>query len=118
MNDTTERHIAVTDVKRLLSEDRAVVLVDARTPEAFAEEHVPGAVNVPIPDLAEFLQSRENAIKGLIVTMCGSTGRGEKAAAKLASLGVEKIAVLAGGLMAWKAAALPSTFNRALSERQ
>ena len=107
MNETPEQYIAVTDAKRLLSEDHAVILIDARSPEEFAEGHVPGAVNVPTPDLAELVRSRDNTVKGLIITMCGSAGCGEKAAAILASLGVENIAVLGGGLKAWKAAGYP-----------
>lgn len=83
------------------------MLIDARTAEEYAEGHVPGAVNVPIPDLAEFLQSRDNTAEGLLITMCGSTGRGERASAILASLGVEEIAVLDGGLKAWKEAGFP-----------
>ena len=109
MNETPEQYITVTEVERLLREDNNVTLIDARTAKEFAEGHVPGAINVPIPDLAEYTRSGDNAVEGLLITMCGSTGRGEKAAAVLSSLGVEDIAVLDGGLKAWKEAGYPVT---------
>ncbi len=107
MNGTPEQYIAVTDVERLLREGDTAILIDARTAEEFSEGHVPGAINVSISDLSEFVRNRDNASEKLFVTMCGSSGRGEKAAAVLASLGVEDIAVLDGGLKAWKAAGYP-----------
>lgn len=107
MNDLREPYIGVTEVERLLREDNSVILIDARTAEEFAEGHVPSAINVSIPDLAEYVRSRDNTVDGLLITMCGSTGRGEKAAAALATLGVKDIAVLDGGFKAWKAAGYP-----------
>jgi rhodanese-related sulfurtransferase len=83
------------------------LLIDARTAEEFAEGHVPGAINVPIDDLSEFIRNQDAADAGLLITMCGSTGRGEKAAAVLSSLGVKDAAVLDGGLKAWKEAGHP-----------
>jgi len=107
MNETPEQYIAVSEVERLLREDNTVILIDARTADEFAEGHVPGAINVSIPDLAEFVRNRDHTVGGLLITMCGSTGRGEKAAAALASLGAKYIAILHGGLKAWKEAGYP-----------
>ena len=107
MNETSASHVVVKDLERLLQEDSTVTLIDARTAEEFAAGHVPGAINVAIADLTDFAQSYHNAAKALVVTMCGSSGRGEKAAAILASHGVENVHVMEGGLKAWKDAGLP-----------
>jgi rhodanese-related sulfurtransferase len=107
MMEMSEQFIAVNDLERLLKEDETATLIDARTAEEFAEGHVPGAINVAIGELTEFAKSLGNASEGLVVTMCGSAGRGEKAAAILNSCGVENIMVLKGGLRAWKDADLP-----------
>jgi len=107
MNERSARYVVVNDLERLLCEDSAVMLVDARTAEEFDEGHVPGAVNVPIADLTEFAESRDKTNDGLVVTMCGSTGRGEKAAEVLCSHGVENVLVLQGGLKAWRKEGLP-----------
>ena len=107
MNDTWVDYIAVNDLERLLREDSAVTLIDARSPEEYDQGHVPGAINVAIPDLTEFAGNHGNAFDGLIVTMCGSSGRGEKAATILSSRNAKSILVLKGGLKAWKDAGLP-----------
>jgi rhodanese-related sulfurtransferase len=107
VNESSVNYLAVNKLERLLKEDSSVTLIDARTSEEFAEGHVPGAINVGIVDLAEFAESGGNASGGLVVTMCGSAGRGEKAAEILFSHGVGNILVLQGGLKAWKDAGLP-----------
>jgi len=106
MNETSTNYVLVTELERLLKEDE-VTLIDARTAEEYDEEHVPGAINVPIVDLTEFAKNRGTTNDGLVVTMCGSTGRGEKAAAILDDHALENVLVLDGGLKAWKDSGLP-----------
>jgi rhodanese-related sulfurtransferase len=103
----TMNYLLVTELELLLKEDSTVTLIDARTAEEFDEGHVPGAINVPIADLTEFARSRNNASDGPVITMCGSTGRGEKAATALGSEGMKNVQVLQGGLKAWRDAGLP-----------
>jgi phage shock protein E len=107
VNESSINYLAVNKLKRLLNEAGSVTLIDARTAEEFAEGHVPGAINVAIVDLAEFAESGGDDSEGLVVTMCGSAGRGQKAAEILLSHGLENILVLQGGLKAWKDAGLP-----------
>jgi rhodanese-related sulfurtransferase len=107
MNETSTDYVGVSDVARLLQEDKGATLVDARTAEEFEVGHASGAVNVPIANLNEFVKSRDAGSAGLVITMCGSSGRGEKAAAILASHDMAKVVVLRGGLKAWRDAGLP-----------
>lgn len=109
MNETSANYVDVNDVERLLRENSTLILIDARTSEEFAGGHVPGAINVPVAELSNFAQKQRNASKDLVVTMCGSTGRGEKAASILNSNGMANIQVMKGGLKAWKEAGLPVT---------
>jgi phage shock protein E len=107
MNETTTNYVALSELEILLKEDGTVTLIDARTPEEFKEGHARGAINVPIAEMTEFAKSRGGANDGVVVTMCGSTGRGEKAAAILDSLGARNVLVLEGGLKMWRNAGLP-----------
>jgi len=107
MNETSANYVDVNDVERLLGEDRTLILIDARTSEEFAEGHVPGAINVPVAELSDFAQQHRDAPKDFVVTMCGSTGRGEKAASILNSHGMANIQVMNGGLKAWREAGFP-----------
>jgi rhodanese-related sulfurtransferase len=109
MNETPTNYVGVNDMEHLLREDGAVMLIDARTPEEFAGGHVPGAINVPIAELTDFAQKHRNASGDFIVTMCGSTGRGEKASSILSAHGVANIKVMKGGLKAWLEAGYPLT---------
>ncbi len=109
MNETSANYVDVNDVERLLREDSTLILIDARTSEEFAGGHVPGAINVPVAELSNFAQKQRNASKVFVVTMCGSTGRGEKAASILNSNGMANIQVMKGGLKAWKEAGFPVT---------
>ena len=106
MNETSTNYVVVKELERLLKEDNTVTLIDARTAEEYDEGHIPGAINVPIADLTEFARSRGSDFKGLVVTMCGSSGRGGKAATILASEGMKNVQILEGGLKAWRDASL------------
>jgi len=105
--DNPMNYVEVNELERLLQEDSSFMLIDARTPEEFAAGHVPGAVNIGIVELAEFAESGRDTPQDLVVTMCGSAGRGEKAAEILLSHGVGNVLVLQGGLKAWKDAGFP-----------
>ncbi len=99
---TSTIYADVDDVKRLLTDDSTIVLIDSRTPDEFAAGHVPGAVNVPVDELTDFARTRRYLPDDMIVTMCGSTGRGEKASSILSSCGLLNVQVMEGGLKAWQ----------------
>jgi len=107
MRDTSVDYIAVKRLERLLKEDGAVTLIDARTAEEFDNGHVPGAINIPIANLTEYARNCGNDSDGLVVTMCGSAGRGGKAAQILDTEGVKNVQILEGGLKAWREAGFP-----------
>ena len=109
VNETTTNYVTLSELEILLKEDGTATLIDARTPEEFKEGHAHGAINVPIANMTEVAKSRSGTNDGIVVTMCGSTGRGEKAAEILESGGVHKPLVLEGGLRAWRDAGLPVT---------
>ena len=82
-----------------------IVIIDVRTPQEFAFEHIEGAMNFP---MAYF---DAGALPGQsdkrIVLHCGSGMRSEKMARVAADAGLDTIAHLEGGFGAWKAAKLP-----------
>ena len=76
------------------------VLLDVRTPEEFADKHIPGAINIPnetigtaeIPELPDQDQ--------LILVYCRSGNRSKQASEKLAALGYTNV-VEFGGINDW-----------------
>ncbi len=91
-----------SDLKAALDKGEKVVVVDARSTEAFAREHIPGAVNLP-----HRAMTRESAAgldkTALVVTYCDGIGcnASTKGAIKLLELGF-RVKELIGGLEWWK----------------
>lgn len=68
-----EYEIDPSDLKAALEKGDRVVVVDARTPEAFARERIPGAVNLPHRTMT--LESVAQVDKtALVVTYCEGIG--------------------------------------------
>jgi len=68
--------------------EQGALLLDVRTREEFANGHLPGAVNVPVGELAA--RTRELVSpKRPIVVYCRSGARSASAASQLGHLGVE-----------------------------
>jgi rhodanese-related sulfurtransferase len=79
-------------------------LIDVREPVEFAEEHVPGAVNIPLGEITRRAGEIEKSRS--VVVMCLAGKRGEQAREKLSALGFNDVQNLEGGINAWKQAGL------------
>ena len=90
------------DVYEALSRNEPVVVVDGRSAEAYAREHIPGALNLPHREIsAETTASLDKA--KLHVCYCDGIGcnASTKTALKLLTLGFQ-VRELMGGLDWWK----------------
>jgi rhodanese-related sulfurtransferase len=86
----------------LQGSDADFIVLDARSPEAFARGHVPGAINIPHRSIDA--RSTTGLSKDrLIVTYCDGTGcnASTKAAMKLAELGFA-VKEMLGGIDWWR----------------
>jgi rhodanese-related sulfurtransferase len=99
------RDLTPAEVARGLTEGR-MLLVDVREPNETAIERYPGAVIVPLstfdPAQIPDPQGRE------VVFACRSGRRSVTASQAAQSQGYSYDAHLAGGILAWKAAGLPT----------
>jgi adenylyltransferase/sulfurtransferase len=95
----TIRTLTATEVSTLLKERAGQAsVVDVREPREFYASHLPGATNIPVGEL----HSRMGSLpKGRVVFVCRSGARSLTAAALASRAGVEDIAHLEGGLLAW-----------------
>lgn len=78
-----------------------VQLVDVRTPEEYAEGHIPGAVNMNVQDAA-FDQQLATLDKTRPVALYCRSGRRSKLAATRAAKMGYKVIELNGGILSWK----------------
>ena len=99
------RDLTPEDVARGLTEGR-MVLVDVREPNETALERYPGAVLVP---LSAFDPAVIPVPEGCeVVFACRSGRRSATASLAAQEQGFDYDAHLAGGILAWKAAGLPT----------
>ncbi len=83
-------------------ERHEIVLIDVRTPQEYAFEHIPGAMLFP---MASFDPRKLPMQVGKpIVLYCGSGRRSRILAEKCIYAGIDRIAHMEGGISAWKAA--------------
>lgn len=89
-----------------LNNTNAVVL-DVRTPQEFAQGHIPGAVLLDFksPGFATELEKLDKSKTYLV--HCAAGTRSAKAALQMHDLGFPKVGNLEGGFEAWKAAGKP-----------
>jgi rhodanese-related sulfurtransferase len=80
----------------------APLIIDVRTPEEFAEGHIPGAVNIPHEEVAERVPNID-APRG-IVLYCTIGPRALRAESALREAGETRLFHLEGGLTAWERA--------------
>jgi rhodanese-related sulfurtransferase len=101
------------DVYRDMQEDNTAgyVLVETRSPEAFARERIPGAINLPYRDLPEQLDLDPDLV---YICYCESfqCNAATKGALALAQRGF-RVKRLAGGITAWREAGYPVERNQA-----
>jgi rhodanese-related sulfurtransferase len=86
-------------LERQAKHDNSLFLLDVRTPQEYAEGHVPGAFNVPHDQLASRLADVPKDKD--IVLYCRSGRRTALAADVLAANGYTKLSHLEGDMVAW-----------------
>ncbi|MGJ3250479.1 MAG: rhodanese-like domain-containing protein [Elainellaceae cyanobacterium] len=97
-----EKKSSASDLKERLNwGEPALTIVDVRSHEAFSQERITGAVNIPMNQLVAEVQ--ENLEKSRDIYVYGSSDEEtEHAAAQLREAGFSSVAQLEGGLSAWK----------------
>lgn len=92
------------EVKEMFDRNE-IVLVDVRTPNEYAFEHIAGAMLFPMSSFdAEKLPTQDSK---RLVFHCGSGMRSKAIVERCTTHGVTKLAHMEGGFGAWKQAGLP-----------
>ena len=99
-SEASYQQISMDEAIAIMESESDYIILDVRTPEEFAEKHIPDAINIPnetigtedIPELPDKDQ--------LILVYCRSGNRSKQASDKLANLGYTNI-VEFGGINDW-----------------
>ncbi|GAB4411238.1 MAG: hypothetical protein Kow00106_05390 [Anaerolineae bacterium] len=95
-------NVSVDDLSVEMIENPDLLIVDVRQPEEYAEGHLPGAINIPLRDLAKNLDALPD-LNAKIVVYCGSAFRSAIAMTALQILGYTDVRNMKGGYGAWTA---------------
>ncbi len=100
--------IEIAELNQRLSVRDRVVLIDVRQPDEFAAPpgHLPGAINVPLPELPDRIPEI-TAYRLPIILVCKTDRRSAKAAETLLAAGITDVSVLRGGTDGWHQLGLP-----------
>lgn len=99
------RDLSPSDVQTALTAGQ-ILLIDVREPAEFAAERIHGALNFPLSSFDP--AALPKADDKTVVFSCGSGKRSAMAVDRCQRAGHKIDANLAGGIMAWKAAGLPT----------
>jgi rhodanese-related sulfurtransferase len=98
--------IEAGELKRRLAGTQPPFILDVRNPDEFTGElgHLEGARNIPLAELPGRLADLQKDKTRPLVVVCRTDMRSAKAAALLRAEGFRDVAVLRGGMLAWRRA--------------
>ena len=105
------REIQPDDLDEMIENHDAPLIVDARTAEEFARDHIPGALHIPAGEMQNAADPRGAArlarddARGIVVYSNHGV-RSAAAAALLDRLGFANVYTLAGGIEQWRRAGM------------
>lgn len=99
----SDRDVEALEVERTaeMMERDGTVLVDVRSPEAYAAGHLPGAVNIPFKDLRRSHQSLKEAGRIIVYGQNWSDPLSIAGAKRLIALGYDDVFEFKGGVELW-----------------
>lgn len=106
-----EGAVSVEAARRLYDEGIAI-FIDARSPDGYAEGHIPGAINIPYDQLPKYLDTLQSQVLKTdhIIAYCWSPtcDFSDQLATELKIMGYENVEVFTGGWDHWTAAGHPA----------
>ncbi len=83
-----------------LRSDEEIILIDVRTPEEYIQQRIPGAILLPVAEIAQRAAEVMPAKDTVYFLYCRSGNRSAQAAALLVSMGYTNVFDM-GGIIAW-----------------
>jgi uncharacterized membrane protein YdjX (TVP38/TMEM64 family)/rhodanese-related sulfurtransferase len=103
------RWIEVSELGPRLDRHEGINVIDVRGPDEFTGPlgHIPGARNLPLPELPTRIEGLAALAETPVVLVCKTDKRSASAAAVLEAAGFRDVLVLRGGMVLWNEAGLP-----------
>ncbi|HNV88741.1 MAG TPA: rhodanese-like domain-containing protein [Methylotenera sp.] len=100
--------ITPNEAATMFSEQQAII-VDVREDSEWNEEHIAGAIHIPLAQVENRLSELAQYKNSTVITQCRSGKRSAKAAGMLQAAGFNKVLNLTGGIIAWNNDGLKTT---------
>ena len=98
--------VTVERASDLMDSKPELVVLDVRTQEEYDDEHIEGAILIPVQELEERID--ELSKDDELLVYCRTGNRSGSAVRILQGNGFQKIYHMSGGITAWKAAGYPT----------
>jgi rhodanese-related sulfurtransferase len=95
------RDISPEKVKEAVDKKAEVIVLDVRTPGEYAKGKIPGAINVPVTEVAEKIEQVIPDKNATIYVYCLSATRSPIAVEAMEGLGYKNVFNMSTGLLAW-----------------
>ena len=92
--------ITPQEAKTIMDTEKDYIIIDARTDEEFAEEHIEGAIMIPEYEIADRAEKELSDKEQLILVYCRSGRRSKIASEELVKLGYTNVKEF-GGIIDW-----------------
>ena len=97
--------ITIEQAKQLIEEKSSLVTLDVRTVSEYDDDHIEGAINIPVQEIEERLN--ELSKRDEILVYCRTGNRSSTAIDIMKANGFTKIYHMNRGITAWKEAGYP-----------
>ena len=99
-NNSGYTQISMQEAVSMMQEESGYIILDVRTPEEFAERHIPDAINIPNEVIGKEEIAELPDKEQMILVYCRSGNRSKQASEKLAALGYTNVYEF-GGIIDW-----------------
>ena len=86
------------EAKKIINENKDIVILDVRTVEEYNEGHIKGAINIPVDELENRLDDLKDYKEKMILVYCKSGNRSSKASKTLAFNGFKQVVNMEDGV--------------------
>lgn len=92
------REISYKKLQEMTKKNHDIILVDVRSSQEFTENHLAGAINIPVFDLEEKAEEILTSKEQTIIAYCSTGSRSKRAKEILENLKYENVYHLKNGL--------------------
>ncbi|HRI59362.1 MAG TPA: rhodanese-like domain-containing protein [Saprospiraceae bacterium] len=91
--------ISLDELKENMLVSNRIQIIDVRSPDEFAEKHIPEAVNIPVDELEQAFSRLDKDL--FFITACGKGGGRSAKGAEILRQGGFRSTWLCGGTFGW-----------------